>query len=82
MAAVRARIASGEDLIVPKPDNVLYDDYQIAKRMRYEEGQLTVNYKVSVSEGEGYEPTQGKIALTTLYPRKLQGILGRYLPEN
>lgn len=82
MAAVRARIASGEDLIVPKPDNVLYDDYQIAKRRRYEEARLTMNYKVSQSDGEGYEPIQGKVALTTLYPRKLQGILGRYIPDN
>jgi len=75
MAAVRARIASGQELICPKPDNVSYDERQIAKRQRYELKQFVQNYTVPRSKGKGWEPPQGKIILTTHMPPHLYGVL-------
>jgi len=79
MAALRARLASREELIVPKPDNVLYDDFQIKKRKDYEHSLRQFNCFITQTQGKGYEAPQGSVALTSLWPRKLQGILGRYL---
>lgn len=81
MAAIRARIHSGEKLIVPKPDNVLYDDYQINRRTEYEESCLPGKRKMPEISGSGWEPPQAQVALTTLFPRKLQGLLGRYISD-
>lgn len=75
MAAIRARIASGEELIAPPRDNVMYDDYQIAKRKNFEELCLTKNYDVAQSTGKGYEPKRGKIVLSTHMPPHLYGVL-------
>ncbi len=75
MAAIRAHLASGEDLIVPPVDNVLYDDYQIARRLAFEESRISGKWKVPESEGTGYEPPRGEIVLSTHLPSHLYGIL-------
>ncbi len=75
MAAVRARLASTEDLIAPTPDNVLYDDYQIAKRQRYEESCISGKWKVSESEGKGYEPPRGEIIFEAHLPSRYYKLL-------
>lgn len=75
MAAIRARLASGEELVVPAPDNVLYDDYQIARLARYEEKQLIRNCTGEYFEGKGYEPPRGEMVLTAHMPPCLHGVL-------
>jgi hypothetical protein len=76
MAAIRACIASGEDLIPPRCDNVLYDNYQIAKRRRFEEKELMVKrYHVKDYKGKGWEPPRGEIVLTTHMAPHLYGVL-------
>jgi hypothetical protein len=75
MAAVRAQIASGLPLIAPKPDNTLYDDSQIRKKMRYEERLLEQTHERTDSSGRGYEPPQGSIVLSTHMSAHLFGVL-------
>jgi hypothetical protein len=76
MAAVRAQIASGLPLIVPRPDNAVYDDSQIRRRISYEESQLIKRrQKVSECVGSGYEPPQGSIVLDTHMPASLYGVI-------
>lgn len=75
IAAIRARLATGKELIKPKINNAIYDDSQIRKRMAYEEKQLVRNYTVSQSEGSGYEPVQGSIVLSTHMAPHLYGVL-------
>jgi hypothetical protein len=75
MAAVRAQIASGLPLIAPRLDNAVYDDSQIRKKIRYEEGLLEQNYERPDSSGHGYEPPQGSIMLNTHMPAYLYGVL-------
>lgn len=76
MAAIRARLASGEEPIAPIPDNVLYDDYQIARRPRFEEEQLSRSRRCDQGhEGKGHEPPQGEIVLTTHMAPYLYGAL-------
>jgi hypothetical protein len=75
MAAVRARLASGEDLIAPKIDNALLDDSQIRRRLIFEEGQLSGKWNCAKSEGFGYVPPQGSIILSTHMAPNLYGWL-------
>jgi hypothetical protein len=76
MAVVRARIASGRKLICPTPDNVLYDDHEIARRTRFEEkGLLQKTYHIRSHEGKGYEPPRGVVPLTTHMAPYLYGVL-------
>jgi hypothetical protein len=75
MAAVRAQIASNLPLITPRPDNAVYDDSQIRRKITYEEGLLEQNYERPNSSGHGYEPPQGSIVLNTHMPAHLYGVL-------
>jgi hypothetical protein len=74
MAAIRARLASGEDLIRPKLDNVMYDDSQVRRRLRFEESLIDGHWNVPKAEGRGYEPPRGSIVLTT---HMAPGLYGR-----
>jgi hypothetical protein len=73
MALVRAHIASGEELIAPKLDNVMLTDVQQKRRRRYEESQLSGKWHLSETEGFGYEPPQGSIVLTTRMAPEMYG---------
>jgi hypothetical protein len=75
MAAIRARLASGEELIRPKPDNVMYDDLQVHRRIRYEESLIGGHWDVPKTEGTGYEPPRGSLVLTTHMAPELYGWL-------
>jgi hypothetical protein len=75
MAAIRARLASGEKLMAPRPDNVMYDDMQIARKIRYEVSLLDGHWTVAQSTGSGYEPPQGSVVLTTHMAPELYGWL-------
>lgn len=76
MAALRAHISSGRKLIVPKADNVLYDDYQIARRRRFEEEALREKtLRIQLHKGKGYEPPRGEMVLTTHMASHLYGVL-------
>jgi hypothetical protein len=75
MAALRAQIASDLPLIAPRPDNAVYNDFQIRKKIAYEEGLLEQNYERPDSSGRGYKPPQGSIVLNTHMPAHLFGAL-------
>jgi hypothetical protein len=75
MAAIRARLASGEKLIRPRLDNVMYDDFQTGRRMRFEESRIDGHWGVTQTEGRGYEPPQGSIVLTTHMAPEMYGWL-------
>lgn len=76
MALIRARLASGKDLIAPKPDNVLFTDEQHRRRRRFAEAALRKpSWRAHESSGQGYEPPQARIALTTHMPAKYYGII-------
>ena len=75
MALVRAHIASGQELIAPRPDNVMLSKAQVRRRERYEESLFKGIKYLPEAEGKGYEPPQGSIALTTHMASYLYGVL-------
>jgi hypothetical protein len=75
MAAIRARLVSGEELIRPKLGNVMYDDLQIGRRMRFEESLIDGHWGMGQTEGRGYEPPQGSMVPTTRMAPELYGWL-------
>ena len=75
MALVRARMASGQDLIVPKPDNVMLTEVQQTRRREWEQSQLSGKWHIAESSGTGYEPPQGSVVLTTRMAPEMYGWL-------
>jgi hypothetical protein len=73
MALVRARIASEQALIAPKPDNVMLTDIQQRRRRKYEESKLDGSWSHTATDGHGYEPPQGSIVLATRMAPELYG---------
>jgi hypothetical protein len=65
MALVRARIASGQPLIAPRPDNVTFSDVQQRRRREYEESLIDGHWHANDFDGHGWEPPQGSVVLTT-----------------
>jgi hypothetical protein len=75
MALVRARIASRQELISPRLDNVMFSDVQIRRRRDYEERQLSGSWHVAATEGHGWNPPQGSIVLATRMAPEMYGWL-------
>jgi len=76
MALIRARLASGKELITPTPDNVFFSDEQTRRRHHFEKrASLKSTWTPKESAGQGWEPPQGKVALTTHLPSRYYGLL-------
>jgi hypothetical protein len=58
MALIRAQLASGLELIVPRYDEAMYSKAQIKRRKDYEESKRSFSFFVPASVGEGYAPQE------------------------
>jgi hypothetical protein len=58
MALIRARLASGLELITPKYNEVMYSSSHIRRREKYAESQRSFNFQVPESTGDGYAPQE------------------------